>query len=114
MKLVIALPHRFPLWDAPPWFADKLKAEFPNLRVAQLTSYSTLEQEIADADIALTRELKPAQVRAAKQLKWIHSAAAAVHALMIPEIIHSDIIVTNATAVHGHVVAEHALAMILA
>ncbi len=114
MKLVIALPHRFPLWDAPPWFAEKLRAEFPDLRVVQMASYVAIEQEISDADIVLSRELKPAQVQAAKSLKWIHSAAAAVHALMIPEIIQSKIIVTNATAVHGPVVAEHALAMILA
>jgi len=114
MKLVIALPHRFPLWDAPPWFAERLRAEFPDLRVVQMTDYTTLAQEISDADIVLGRELKPAQVKAAKKLKWIHSAAAAVHTLMIPEIVQSDVIVTNATAVHGPVVAEHALAMILA
>jgi phosphoglycerate dehydrogenase-like enzyme len=114
MKLVIALPHRFALWDAPAWFAERLAADFPVVKVVQLTDYTKLDEEIADADIALTRELKPKQVRAAKRLKWIHSAAAAVHALMIPEIIHSDIIVTNASSVHGPVVAEQALAMILA
>jgi phosphoglycerate dehydrogenase-like enzyme len=114
MKLVIAIPHRFALWDAPAWFAERLRAEFPDLQVVQLSTYENLEHEIADADIALCRELKPKQIRAAKKLKWIYSAAAAIHALMIPEIINSDIIVTNASAVHGPVVAEHAFAMILA
>ena len=114
MKLVIALSHRFALWDAPAWFAERLRREFPDLRVVHLSDYTTLEQEVADADIAFTREMKVPQIRAAKRLKWIHSAAAAVHLLMIPEIIHSDIVVTNATSVHGPVVAEHALAMVLA
>jgi phosphoglycerate dehydrogenase-like enzyme len=114
MKLVIAIPHRFVLWDAPPWFSERLRTEFPDLQVVQLASYEPLEHEIADADIALCRELRPSQVRAAKKLRWIHSAAAAVHALMIPEILDSDIIITNASAVHGPVVAEHAMAMIMA
>lgn len=114
MKLVIAIPHRFPLWDAPVWFSERLRSEFPELEVVQLSSYESLECEIADADIALCRELKPNQVRAARKLRWIHSAAAAVHGLMIPEIVNSDLIVTNASAVHGPVVAEHAMAMIMA
>jgi phosphoglycerate dehydrogenase-like enzyme len=114
MKLVIAIPHRFALWDAPAWFSERLGAEFPDLNVVQLADYGRLADEIVDADIALCRELKPAQVRAAKRLQWIHSAAAAVHALMIPEIVNSDIKVTNASPVHGPVVAEHAMAMILA
>lgn len=114
MKLVIAIPHRFPLWDAPAWFGEKLRSEFPQLQVVQLATYEPLEREIADAEIALCREFRPPQVRAAKKLRWIHSAAAAVHGLMIPEIVHSDILVTNASAVHGPVVAEQAMAMIMA
>ena len=47
-------------------------------------------------------------------MRWIHSPAAAVHLLMIPEIINSDIVVTNAASVHGPVVAEHAIAQVLA
>ena len=114
MKLVIAIPHRFALWDAPQWFSERLRAEFPDLQVAHLSNYDTLEREIADADIALCRELKPRQVQAAQKLRWIHSAAAAVHPLMIPEIRNSAILVTNASAVHGPVVAEQAMAMIMA
>ena len=114
MKLVIAIPHRFPAWDAPRWFAEQLRAEFPELEVVQLATYETLDREIVDAGIAFCRELRPKQVLAAKKLKWIYCPAAAIHDLMIPEIVNSSIIVSNATAVHGPVVAEHAMAMILA
>ena len=31
MKIVIALPHRFSLWQAPPWFTERLKSQFPQL-----------------------------------------------------------------------------------
>jgi phosphoglycerate dehydrogenase-like enzyme len=114
MKLVIAIPHRFPLWDAPPSFSERLRREFPELDVVHLDNYDTLEREIADADIVISRGLKPAQVRATRQLKWIYSAAAAIHGLMIPEIVNSDIVVTSASWVHGPAVAEHALAMLTA
>lgn len=113
MKLVIAIAHHFPLWDAPPWFAEKLRAEFPGLQVVHLANYDTLEHEITDADLGMLRELRPNQVRAAKKLRWIYCPAAAVHPLLIPEIVNSDILITNATPVHGPVVAEHAIAMIL-
>jgi phosphoglycerate dehydrogenase-like enzyme len=58
--------------------------------------------------------LRPEQVKAAKKLGWIHSPVAAVHLLMIPEIIQSDIVVTNAREINGPVVAEHVIAQIFA
>ena len=51
---------------------------------------------------------------AAKKLRWVHSTAAAVHQLLSPELVASDVVLTNSTQVHGPVVAEHALALILA
>jgi phosphoglycerate dehydrogenase-like enzyme len=47
-------------------------------------------------------------------LRWIHSPAAAVHAVLIPEVVASDITITNARNVHGPVVAEHAMALMYA
>ena len=62
----------------------------------------------------MTWSLRPEQLRAARKLRWIHSPAAAVHALMIPEIVAGDVVVTNARDVHGPVVAEHVIALVLA
>ena len=45
----------------------------------------------------------------APRLRCIHSTAAAVHQLISPELIASDVVVTNARDVHGPVVAEHAI-----
>ncbi len=114
MKLLIVLHHRFHLWQAPPWFAERLRQEFPQLEVVHLSNYDGVDKEIADADIAIAWSLRGEQIKAAKKLKWIHSTATAVHALMSPELRASDIIVTNARDVHGPVVAEHALALAFA
>lgn len=116
MKLLVALYHPFSLWTAPPWLAERLRHDFPSLSVSQLPGprYEGLEEEIADADICIAWSIRPEQFRCARQLKWVHSPAAAVHQLMFPEMVASDVVLTNARSVHGPVVAEHALALAMA
>lgn len=114
MKLLIVVHHRFELWNAPGWFPDRLRAEFPGLDVVQLPTYERIDQHLIDTEILVSWSLRPEQVPAAKKLCWIHSPVAAVHLLMIPRIIHSNIVVTNARAINGPVVAEHVIAQIFA
>jgi phosphoglycerate dehydrogenase-like enzyme len=114
MKLLIVLHHRFELWNAPPWFSQRLRQEFPQLEIVHLTNYEGVEQELRDAEITIAWSLRPEQFKAAHKLRWIHSPAAAVHQLMFPELITSDVILTNSREVHGPVVAEHVIALILA
>ena len=114
MKLLIALHHRFPLWQVPPWFSERLRRDFPQLEVVHLPNYDRVTEEIADADIAIAWSLRGEQIKAARRLRWIHSTATAVHHLMTPELLASDIVVTNARDVHGSVVAEHAIALAFA
>ena len=116
MKLLIALYHPFSLWTAPSWLAERLCSEFPHVTVTQLPGpkYAGIEREIADSDACLAWSIRPEQFAQAKKLRWIHSTAAAVHQLMFPELVNSTVVVTNASQVHGPVVAEHALALVLA
>src|SRR5438270_6924384 len=113
-KLLILTYHRLELWIAPPWFAERLRSEFPEIDISQLNSYENIEQHIADVEILFGISIRPEQFLAAKKLRWIHSQAAAVHQLMFPELVNSDVIITNAREVHGPVVAEQVMAMILA
>ena len=114
MKILIVVYHPFELWQAPPWFAERLRKDFPGIEVVQRKEYGNIEEDLRDAEIAVTWSLRSEQFRAARRLRWIHSPAAAVHGLMIPEIVASDVAVTNARNVHGPVVAEHAIALVLA
>jgi len=114
VKLLIVLHHRFDLWQAPPWFAERLRRDFPQLDVVHLHDYGRINDEIADADIAIAWSLRGEQISAARKLKWIHSTATAVHALMSDELRASNIVVTNARDVHGPVVAEHAMSLVFA
>ncbi len=114
MKLLIFVHHPFDLWCAPAWFPERLRQDFPQLNIVHLPDYKRVDAEIPDAEIAITWSIRPEQVQAAKKLRWIHSPAAAVHTLMFPELVNSDIQITNAREVHGPVVAEHVIAQIFA
>ncbi len=114
MKLLIVLHHRFELWNAPAWVAERVRQEFPQLQVVHLDNYDRVDEELRDADVAIAWSVRPEQVRAANRLRWIHSPAAAVHQLIFPELVSSNIVLTNARQVHGPVVAEHVIALIFA
>jgi len=114
MKLLIFVHHRFDQWNAPDWFPKRLQQEFPQVNVVHLPDYKRVDAEITDAEIAITWSVRPEQIKSAKKLRWIHSPAAAVHQLIFPELVNSDIILTNAREVHGPVVAEHVIALIFA
>lgn len=114
MKILIILHHRFDLWQAPPWFAERLRQDFPGLEVVHLSDYDRVNDEIADADIVIGWSLRGEQIKAARKLRWIHSTATAVHALMSAELRAGNVVLTNARDVHGPVVAEHAMALVFA
>jgi len=114
MKILIVHYHSFELWHAPAWIRERLQDDFPEHTFVQFQTYDRVPAEIADTDVFIGWSLRPEQFVAAKKLRWIHSPAAAVHQLMFPELIQSKVVVTNSTGIHGPVVAEHAIAVLLA
>lgn len=114
MKLLIVIQHRLELWNAPSWFGERLGRDFPGLEVVQRKSYDGIETELRDAEVIFTISLRPQQFAAAQKLKWIHAPTAAVHQFMFPEVIDSQVVLTNSNEVHGPVVAEHVIALIFA
>ena len=114
MKILLAIHHRFELWNAPEWLGSRLQPDLPEHQIVQLTSLDNLANEIVDAEVLVGWQLRPEQFKAAKKLRWIHATTAAVHQLMFPDLVASDVHVTNSTEIHGPVVAEHAIALVLA
>jgi phosphoglycerate dehydrogenase-like enzyme len=115
MKVIIVLKHRFGLWSAPDWFLEKLRAEFPDVTFVHRHDYEGIEADLRDAEVVVSWSLRGEQVKAAPRLRWIHSTAAGIHQLLIPETVNNArITITNARSVHGPVVAEHVLALMFA
>lgn len=114
MKVLIVVQHRLALWNVPQWFGERLSAEFPSVEVVQRNNYEGIEENLRDAEVMFTLSLRPAQFAVAAKLRWLHAPSAAVHQLLFPESINSDVVITNSREVHGPVVAEHVLALIFA
>lgn len=110
----MAIHHRFELWNAPEWLGPRLQQNFPEHHFIQLPDLDNLAKEIVDAEVFVGWQLRPEQFKEADKLRWIHATTAAVHQLMFPELVASDVRVTNSTEIHGPVVAEHAIALVLA
>jgi len=114
LKILIAVHHRFQLWNAPAWLAPRLKERFPEHTFKQIASLENLGKELEDTDILIGYQLRPEQFERAPRLKYIHTTTAAVHQLMFPELIASNVRITNSAEIHGRVVAEHAIALMFA
>jgi phosphoglycerate dehydrogenase-like enzyme len=114
MKILLAIHHRFELWNAPEWLGSRLQGQFPRHSFVQLENLQNIGDEIVDAEVMIGWQLRPEQFAAAHKLRWIHATTAAVHQLMFPELVASNVRVTNSTGIHGPVVAEHAIALVFA
>lgn len=113
-KIAILLHNEFEMWRPPAWFVERLRTEFPQVEVIFSAKKSDDEQALRGAGVMIGWSLPPEQFRAATGLRWIYSITAAVDQFFYPELASSEIAITNAGRVHGPVVAEHAIAMLLA
>ncbi len=113
-KLVLCVQFKFTFWSIPPELPVAIRSRWPQMRVVHLTSYDQLPPELPDADIFAGFTLTPAQLIAARKLKWIHVTAAGVAQLMRPDVRASGITITNSRGIHAIPMAEHTMGMILA
>jgi len=114
MKLLMVVHHRFELWRVPAWFAERMAEEFPQVEIVRRDSYDGIEEYLREAEIIFTISLRPEQFATARSVRWIHAPTAAVHQFLFPELVNSEVVLTNSTEVHGPVVAEHVMALIFA
>jgi len=88
--------------------------EVPDLKIARAETPDQILAEIADADVFFgfpTAEV----VAAAPKLRWIQSPSAGVeYVAKVPELVESDVILTNTRGAHGPSIGEHTFALLLA
>jgi len=114
IKLLIVIQHPLDLWNVPAWFPEKLRQNFPQVEIANRNNYDGIEAELRDAEIMFAFSLSPEQLAVARSLRWLHTPTAAVHQLLFPEFVASDVVLTNSSELHGPVVAEHVMALLFA
>ena len=94
---------------------QELQSVTDKAHIVQITDQNVMS-EIVDAD-AYVGNIKPAEVRAGKNLKWVAIMSAGVeNALFLSggnDLRDSNIVLTNNKEVQGPEIADHALAMLL-
>jgi phosphoglycerate dehydrogenase-like enzyme len=77
-----------------------------------------LVEALPGADVLLVWDFRASTLRSAwpvaDRLRWVHAASAGVNHLLTPEVVASEVVVTNSRGVFDEPMAEYVLAMTLA
>ncbi len=103
--------------QSPELVASLREAGSPGVTITHITDRgpqdSILLREVADAD-AIIGNPTLAAVRAAGRLKWVQITSAGVKPYLYPELVESDVVMTNAQTLSSAAIADHGFAMLLA
>jgi phosphoglycerate dehydrogenase-like enzyme len=106
MKLVVANG-----WD--PEGLEDVKKDFPQIEWVDGKTPEAMMEHVQDAEIVYGH-VKSEHMNIAKNLKWVHSHSAGVDwVLNVPELVESDVIVTNTTGGHADTISEHTIGMLI-
>lgn len=94
-------------------FLEELKDSFPSIDFQLALTTEEQKEQIRDADIFIgvpTREV----FLAAQRLRWIHNPGTGIDWIAsVPELIDSEVVLTNARGPHTTSMADHVFAMML-
>src|SRR2546426_245758 len=99
--------------DFPPAAAQQLQAEFPAATVVLTRTSEQRRAELADADVLFAVRFSPEDFKLAKQLKWLHLSSAGATHVLFPEIVESNVLVTNSHGLYGIPIAEYVLGVMI-
>ena len=114
MNVLVAIYSDFRSWCIPEAQVHRLRTEFPEHTFVRADSDAEALRAIAPAEVAFSSRITREHLAAAPHLRWIHSPAAGVGAMLFPEMIESPVLMTNSRGNSSVTIAEHVLAVTLA
>ncbi len=120
LTLVLAAPlaaqtKKILIMDGTPAMVADFASASPNAHMVPVTRANVM-QEIGDAD-AFIGEIRPEEVRAGKNLKWVQIMSAGAERVLFKsgsnDLRDSNIVLTNNRIVQGIEIADHAFALLL-
>jgi len=96
-------------------YREQFNSAFPGVELVATPEEDELDREIADAEVYVSwgQYVSRDRIRKGRNLKWVHALTTGVDAFLIPEIINSDIILTNSRGIHGEQMSEHVFSFLL-
>lgn len=114
MKVVSFFQLKEIRWAIAPQDLAAIHAELPGVEIRSIEDESGLPEALADADAFVGWTFPAEFFGHAKRLRWVHSANAGVEANLFPEMVASDVVLTNGAGLHSVCIPEHVLGLMLA
>ena len=100
-------------WTLPESECRRIESRLPAVRVVSIGEPADLPAALADAQVFVGFHFPRAHFTGAQRLRWIHSASAGVEANLFPELVASNVVLTNSTGLHAVSIPEHVLGQML-
>ena len=113
LRVLEYIRHRDPVWNLPRHLMEDLRARFPDVTFESPADPQESDRLLPEADVVLGWAVRPDNFASARALRWIQVQAASVAVLLFPELVESQVLVTNGRGLHSASMAEHALGVIL-
>lgn len=114
MKIIVAIYSEFACWCIPEAEVESLRRGFPEHTFVRADSDDETLERIGDAEVAYSSRITREHLAAAPHLRWIHSPAAGIGAMLFPEMIASRVVMTNSRGNSSVTIAEHVVGVTLA
>ena len=113
MKILVAIYSDVAAWNIPDGHIARLAQAFPHHEFVRARTEAEVLPLVADVDVAFASELRAPHFAAARRLRWVHSPAAGVGGMLSPQVVSSDVVITNSRAMSSETIAEHVIALAL-
>ena len=113
MRILVAIYSEFQSWCIPEAQVDALRRAFPEHSFVRADSDEATLAAIADAEVAFSSRITRDHLAAAPRLRWIHSPAAGVGAMLFPDMLRSPVVMSNSRGNSSVTIAEHVIAVVL-
>jgi phosphoglycerate dehydrogenase-like enzyme len=114
VRILVAIYSEFRSWCIPEAEVEALRRAFPDHTFVRADSDEAALEAIPDADVAFSSRITRGHFAAARRLRWVHSPAAGVGSMLFPEMVRSDVVMTNSRGNSSVTIAEHVIAVTLA
>jgi phosphoglycerate dehydrogenase-like enzyme len=92
---------------------EKITSNFETIEIEQSINEKELISLIGEAEVLFGGIFSPKIFEPAKKLRWIQTTGAGVEQFLIPQVVNSQVVVTNAGTIFSSAMAEHVFALML-
>lgn len=114
MKVVAYFQLKEIRFNLPDSEVEAIRAELPGVEIVSVEDDAALPGALEDADAFVGWTFPRELFARAARLRWVQSANAGIEANLFPELVASEVVLTNGGGMHSVAIPEHTLALMLA